>query len=128
MLNTKRVAGTVILHLEDGTKRFLLHNLGNEKKFLSVELSNERTGLACVLQLLKEKAHLDVSTLQLVELTSGGENDQKIPYLFLKCPLMIIHSNCLKLFIGKMRSSLAKRFKHLKLTACLFFKKVGMAR
>lgn len=79
MLNTKRVAGTVILHLEDGTKRFLLHNLGNEKKFLSVELSNERTGLACVLQLLKEKAQLDVSTLQLVELTSGIENDQKIP-------------------------------------------------
>lgn len=79
MLNTKRVAGTVILHLEDGTKRFLLHNLGNEKKFLSVELSNERTGLACVLQLLKEKARLDVSTLQLVELTSGVENDQKIP-------------------------------------------------
>ena len=79
MLNTKRDAGTVILHLEDGTKRFLLHNLGNEKKFLSVELSNERTGLACVLQLLKEKAQLDVSTLQLVELTSGVENDQKIP-------------------------------------------------
>lgn len=79
MLNKKRVAGTVILHLEDGTKRFLLHNSGNKIKFLSVELSNERTGLACALQLLKEKAHLDVTTIQLVELTSGFESNQKVP-------------------------------------------------
>ena len=79
MLNKKRVAGTVILHLEDGTKRFLLHNSGNDIKFLTVELSNERTGLACALQLLKEEARLDVTTIQLVELTNGFEDNEKIP-------------------------------------------------
>ncbi|MHC5268268.1 hypothetical protein ACYSNO_03645 [Enterococcus sp. LJL98] len=79
MLNKKKVAGTVILHLKDGTKRFLLHNAGTEIKFLTVELSNERTGLACALQLLKEEACLDVTTIQLVELTNGFEDNEKIP-------------------------------------------------
>lgn len=79
MLNKKRVAGTVILTLHDGTKKFLLHKEGDNVKLLTVELSEEQTGLASALQLLKERVHLDVTTIELVELTSGYENNQKVP-------------------------------------------------
>lgn len=79
MLNKKRVAGTVILNLHDGTKKFLLHKDGDNAKLLTVELSEEQTGLASALQLLKEEAQLDVTTIELVELTSGYENDVKVP-------------------------------------------------
>lgn len=79
MLSKKRVAGTVILNLQDGTKKFLLHKVGDDAKLLTVELSEEQTGLASALQLLKEQAQLDVTTIELVELTSGYENDEKVP-------------------------------------------------
>lgn len=79
MLNKKRVAGTVILNLQDGTKKFLLNKDDENVKLLTTELSEEQTGLACVLQFLKEQVHLDVSTIDLVELTNGSEGETKIP-------------------------------------------------
>ena len=48
-------------------------------EFSSSSLSKEQTGLACVLNTLKEQVNLDITTIHLVELTSGYENDNKIP-------------------------------------------------
>lgn len=79
VLNNKKVAGTVILHLEDGGKKFLLKKSEEGLKFSSSSLSEEQTGLACVLNTLKEQVNLDITTIHLVELTSGYENDNKIP-------------------------------------------------
>lgn len=79
MLKNKKVAGTVILHLEDGTKKFLLHTNGEALEFASADFSEERTGLANILELLKESVHLDINGVHLVELTNGHTENMNLP-------------------------------------------------
>ncbi len=79
MLKDKRVAGTVMLNLEDGSKKFLVRATENKLELASTALYEERTGLANILQLLKETVHLDISSIHLVELTNGCMNNRNIP-------------------------------------------------
>lgn len=78
-MEDKKVAGTVMLHLQNGSKRFLMHTDGDKVELASTEFSDDRTGLANILELLKDAAHLDVNQINLVELTNGHIEDQNIP-------------------------------------------------
>lgn len=78
-MGDKRVAGTVMLNLQNGTKKFLMHMVGEQVELATTTFSNDRTGLATILQLFKETAHLDVTTIKLVELTNGHIGEANIP-------------------------------------------------
>ncbi len=65
---SKRVAGTIMLHLEDGSKKFLVHSIDDKLEFALAELSEGKTGLANILNFLKEIVHIDVSKISLMDL------------------------------------------------------------
>lgn len=77
---TKKVAGTVMMNLQNGSKKFLVHAVGDALELTSVNFSEQvGTGLANILQALKEQAHLNVNNIDLVELTNGYIKDQNVP-------------------------------------------------
>ncbi|MGY3772494.1 hypothetical protein [Tetragenococcus solitarius] len=78
-MSDKKVAGTVILHLEDGTKQFLIRQKDDTPVLAFTEFSNEQTGLANILQLLKKEVNLDIENIHLVELTNGQVNNTNVP-------------------------------------------------
>ncbi len=78
-LENKQIAATVILHRNDGSKRFLTENQAQGQSLLLVENDTMHTGLANVLQNIKENVHLDVFQLRLVELTNAKIADKRMP-------------------------------------------------
>lgn len=78
-LENKQIAATVILHRNDGSKRFLTENQAQGQSLLLVENDTMHTGLASVLQNIKENVHLDVFQLRLVELTNAKIADKRMP-------------------------------------------------
>jgi len=78
-LSNKKVAGTVILHLEDGSKKFLIRTTEDRFTLAFTDFSDEQTGLANILQVLKEEVKLDIKNIQLVELTNGQIQDANVP-------------------------------------------------
>lgn len=79
ILSNKKVAGTIMLNLKDGTKKFLVHPVGNSLEFATTKVLNEMTGLASMLQLFKEEIQLDVTSISLVELTNAHTDTEDIP-------------------------------------------------
>lgn len=79
MLTKKRVAGTVMLHLEDGSKKFLMCINEDKLELASTAFLEERTGLANILQLLKDAVQLDITHINLLELTNGKAQDMNVP-------------------------------------------------
>lgn len=79
ILASKKVAGTIMLHLEDGSKKFLVHSIDDKLEFALAELSEEKTGLANILSFLKEIVHIDVSKINLMELTNTHINHENVP-------------------------------------------------
>lgn len=78
-LENKQIAATVILHRNDGSKRFLTEIQASGQSLLLVENDTMHTGLANVLQNIKENVHLDVFQLRLVELTNAKIADKRMP-------------------------------------------------
>ncbi|GBD58188.1 putative uncharacterized protein [Tetragenococcus halophilus subsp. halophilus] len=78
-LSNKKVAGTVILHLEDGSKKFLIRTTEDRFTLAFTDFSDEQTGLANILHLLKEEVTLDIKNIRLVELTNGQAQDANVP-------------------------------------------------
>ncbi|HBM6712088.1 TPA: hypothetical protein LY853_000243 [Enterococcus faecium] len=76
---SKRVAGTIMLHLEDGTKKYLVHSIDDKLEFALAELSEGKTGLANILNFLKEIVHIDVSKISLMELTNTHIKEENVP-------------------------------------------------
>ena len=72
-------AGTIMLHLEDGTKKFLVHSIDDKLEFALAELSEGKTGLANILNFLKEIVHIDVSKISLMELTNTHIKEENVP-------------------------------------------------
>ncbi|MDT2760391.1 MULTISPECIES: hypothetical protein [Enterococcus] len=80
---TKQVSGTIMLHLEDGSKRFLVHEVGRDKEFAHTETTAEHTVLASFLNFLKTTLHIDVNNIRLVELTNTQSHGASLPlYVF----------------------------------------------
>ena len=61
-MSNKKVAGTIILNLNDGSKKFLMHPIGEAIEFAMAKVSDEMTGLASMLQWFKEEVQLDVTS------------------------------------------------------------------
>ncbi|EOT40311.1 hypothetical protein I568_01208 [Enterococcus columbae DSM 7374 = ATCC 51263] len=78
-MENKQIAATVILNKADGSKRFLMHQTSEQSTLIVANVDEEKTGLANVLQVLKEKVAIDVYQLQLVELTNGIIKDKRMP-------------------------------------------------
>lgn len=78
-LDNKQIAATVILHKTDGSKRFLTENQAQGQSLLMVENDTMHTGLANVLQNIKENVRLDVFQLRLVDLTNAKIADKRMP-------------------------------------------------
>ncbi|MBU5366710.1 hypothetical protein ACFFH2_07000 [Enterococcus devriesei] len=80
---TKQVSGTIMLHLEDGSKRFLVHETESSKEFARTDTQTETTVLASFLNFLKSNLHIDVNRIRLVELTNTQSNGANMPlYVF----------------------------------------------
>lgn len=80
---TKQISGTIMLHLEDGSKRFLVHEDGNTKEFARTDTQAGNTVLASFLNFLKEKLLIDVNNINLMELTNTQSRGQSMPlYVF----------------------------------------------
>ncbi|MGX6979958.1 hypothetical protein ACWN8V_12060 [Vagococcus elongatus] len=79
-MQNKLVAGTVILNEKNGGKRFLLHENSERLDFIMASIDEERTSLACILEALKNEAHVDLEKISLVELTNIQVAKQKIPF------------------------------------------------
>ena len=78
-MSNKKVAGTIILNLNDGSKKFLMHPIGEAIEFAMAKVSDEMTGLASMLQWFKEEVQLDVTSISLVELTNAHINKENVP-------------------------------------------------
>lgn len=78
-MENKQIAATVILNKADGSKRFLMHQTSEQSTLIVANVDEEKTGLANVLQVLKENVAIDVYQLQLVELTNGIIKDKRMP-------------------------------------------------
>ncbi|MBL1224698.1 hypothetical protein [Enterococcus sp. BWR-S5] len=78
-MSNKRVAGTIMLNLQDGTKKFLVHPTENQAEFIVAEVSEEMTGLASILQFFKSNIQLDVTSISLVELTNAHSETEDLP-------------------------------------------------
>jgi hypothetical protein len=79
VLSNKRVAGTIILNLENGSKKFLIRPLGDNIEFVMTKVAEDMTGLASMLQLFKEEIQLDVTSINLVELTNAHIDKENLP-------------------------------------------------
>ncbi|GCF94803.1 hypothetical protein NRIC_26940 [Enterococcus florum] len=80
---TKEVSGTIMLHLEDGSKRFLVHQEGTINEFARTEIKSENTVLANFLNFLKNVVLINVDDIRLVELTNTQTNGNNVPlYVF----------------------------------------------
>ncbi|MFV0561127.1 MAG: hypothetical protein ACK5NA_10525 [Enterococcus sp.] len=78
-MESKRVAGTIMLHLEDGSKKFLVHSVGDSLEFTLANFTDGRTGLANILNFLKETVHIDVNSIRLLELTNTHIDQENVP-------------------------------------------------
>lgn len=72
-----------MLHLEDGSKRFLVHEIGNDKEFARTDTKAEKTVLASFLNFLKATLQINVNEIRLVELTNTQSHGTSLPlYVF----------------------------------------------
>ncbi|MGX7150949.1 hypothetical protein [Enterococcus ureasiticus] len=79
VLSNKKVAGTIMLNLNDGSKKFLVHPVGESMAFVTAKVSEDMTGLASMLQVFKEEIQLDVTSINLVELTNAHTDAENMP-------------------------------------------------
>lgn len=75
----KKVAGTIIMNCSDGTKKFLVRPVDDELEFATGDVSDEMTGLASILKFFKEKIHIDVASIDLVELINVHTDEGNVP-------------------------------------------------
>ncbi|MGX7329755.1 hypothetical protein [Enterococcus bulliens] len=78
-MSEKIIAGTIMLTMSDGTKKFLVNKCQNEQHLVSAIAQPEKTGLASILERLKQEVQLDVTHLALLELTNGVIKGQSVP-------------------------------------------------
>ncbi|OEG09269.1 hypothetical protein BCR25_11940 [Enterococcus termitis] len=78
-MSNKKVAGTIMLNLNDGSKKFLVKPVGETMEFVTTKVSEDMTALASMLQLFKEEVQLDVTSINLVELTNAHTEVENLP-------------------------------------------------
>ena len=83
----------------------------------STDFSEDKTGLATILQLFKDRIHLDVTAIELVELTNGNIDTQNIPLFVLKHKKQDKRNSCQKGMRGKSPISFVRSSKTIRLKA-----------
>ncbi|MGX4685723.1 hypothetical protein JNUCC83_02310 [Vagococcus sp. JNUCC 83] len=78
-MEQSRVAGTVILNLQDGHKKFLVQKEDGNVSFIQTTIDNNYTSLACILEKLNQSVGLDSDLMDLVELTNINIENDKLP-------------------------------------------------
>lgn len=78
-MEQSRVAGTVILNLQDGHKKFLVQKEDGNVSFIQATIDNNYTSLACILEKLTQSVGLDSDLMDLVELTNINIENDKLP-------------------------------------------------
>lgn len=78
-MEQSRVAGTVILNLQDGHKKFLVQKTDDTVSFIQTTINDSFTSLACILEKLTQSAGLDSGAMDLVELTNINIENEKLP-------------------------------------------------
>lgn len=78
-MSNKRVAGTIMLHLRNGSKKFLMHSNEEDADFPFTEISGEATGLASILRFFNDVVEVGINDIQLVELTNAHFHNENIP-------------------------------------------------
>ncbi|MGX7420311.1 hypothetical protein ACWOFR_16085 [Carnobacterium gallinarum] len=82
MTEKQWVAGTIMTMDENGKSVFLVSNKSGEANnftFPAAKIVEDRTGLASILEDLKHKLTIDVSSLNLFELTNAVVEETRIP-------------------------------------------------
>ena len=79
MTEKQRVAGTIMAHNPDGKYVFLVNNEDAKYSFPVTQILDTQTGLACILEELKQKLAIDIHNLNLFELTNAVVNGINIP-------------------------------------------------
>lgn len=73
------LAYTVMTKRADGKLMFLVQNERNTIIFPVAVNKNSNTGLACVIDLIKEKLNIEIERLELAELTNAVIQETRIP-------------------------------------------------
>ncbi|WP_034550950.1 hypothetical protein [Carnobacterium funditum] len=79
MTEKQRVAGTIMTHNPEGKYVFLVENENEKLSFPVTQILDTQTGLACILEELKQKLAIDIHNLNLFELTNAVVNGKNIP-------------------------------------------------
>ncbi|MFC0233820.1 hypothetical protein ACFFIF_07435 [Vagococcus entomophilus] len=78
-MGKQKVAGTIMLNGEDGSKYFLVEKKASSFTFFQTETKNGLTSLACILEEIKQNVPVDTKLLDLVDLTSVTYEGIKVP-------------------------------------------------
>lgn len=78
-MEQSNVAGTVILNKKNGHKKFLVKKESEHVEFIQAPIDTQYTSLACILNELSKTANLDLSSMELVELTNINVREENIP-------------------------------------------------
>lgn len=73
------VASTIIVKDSDGRYVFLVRKEENGFSFPATSVEPKKTGLACVINRLKELVNIEIEKLELNELTNAIVDDNRIP-------------------------------------------------
>lgn len=79
IIEDHHVACTVLVKDEEGRYVFLVKREEEGFSFLATEVEHRKTGLACVLNRLKEMIKMDIEKLELNELTNAVVDNKSIP-------------------------------------------------
>lgn len=79
IIEDHHVACTVLVKDEEGRYVFLVKRKEEGFSFLATEVEHRKTGLACVLNRLKEMIKMDIEKLELNELTNAVVDNKSIP-------------------------------------------------
>lgn len=79
MTEKQRVAGTIMAHNSEGKYVFLVKKENEKLSFPVTPILDTQTGLACILEELKQKLAIDIHNLNLFELTNAVVNGKNIP-------------------------------------------------
>lgn len=78
------IAFTVMTNRADGKPMFLVEHEQTDFIFPFAKYNKEITGLACAIEVVKEKLNIDFNCLELAELTNAVIKDQRIPFFVFK--------------------------------------------
>lgn len=79
-MHSQNVAGTIILHKENGEKKFLIQQNTTEFQFITATQDVGQTGLSCILEAIKQNVDISIDAISLFELTNVYTQNKRMPF------------------------------------------------